>query len=74
MRRWTPRPYLERLRVNGGGVAGDHAFALKAPESFGDRRRRHADAAPELRHRGARISLHLVQQPPIGFVEARSFG
>ena len=40
-----------RPRVDLGAIAGDHAVALEAPHALGDRRRRQADAPPELGQR-----------------------
>ncbi len=62
-----------RPRVDDGAVAGDHAVALEAPHALGHRRRRQADAAPELGEGDPAVALELFEQTTVDLVETVRF-
>jgi hypothetical protein len=60
-------------RIDRGAIAGDHAQGLEPPHALGDRWRRQAHPAAELVEADAPVALELLDDAPIGLVEA-SFG
>ena len=62
----------ERLRVDGGVVAGDDAFPLQALHALGDCGRREVDAASELRHRQPGVGLELLDDSTVTLEHGRN--
>ena len=63
----------DRPWVDLDPVAGDDSGSLEPLHPFGDRRRREADAPPELGHAQPRIVLELSEQPAVDLVEQAAF-